>query len=65
MNLVNAILYSAIGLALFSAGFWTIDRVTPYHLWKEIIEEKNIALAIVVGAISIGICSIISAAIRG
>jgi putative membrane protein len=65
MNLVNAILYSGIGLVLFTFGFWTFDRITPYHLWREIIEQKNIALAIVVGAISIGICHIIAAAIHG
>lgn len=64
-SLVNAIVYSLIGLALFAFGFWTVDRFTPYHLWKEVIEQKNVALAIVVGAISIGICNIIAAAIHG
>jgi uncharacterized membrane protein YjfL (UPF0719 family) len=39
--------------------------VTPYHLWKEIIEEHNTSLAIVVGAMSIGIALIISSAIHG
>jgi uncharacterized membrane protein YjfL (UPF0719 family) len=42
-----------------------IDRLTPYQLWKEIIEEKNTALAIMVGAIAIGICIIVAAAIHG
>jgi uncharacterized membrane protein YjfL (UPF0719 family) len=41
-----------------------VDRLTPYHLWKEIVDEKNAALAIVVGAMAIGISIIISAAIR-
>jgi uncharacterized membrane protein YjfL (UPF0719 family) len=41
-----------------------VDRLTPYHLWKEIVDEKNTALAIVVGALAIGISIIISAAIR-
>lgn len=63
-NILNAIVFSLIGLLLFASGFWLVDRLTPYHLWKELIEEKNVALAIVVGAISIGICSIIAAAIR-
>ena len=64
-NIVNAVMYSFLGLALFAAGFWVVDRFTPYHLWKEVVEEKNVALAIVVGAISIGICNIIAAAIHG
>ena len=39
--------------------------ITTYKLWKEIIEERNSALAIVVGAMSLGICLIIAAAIHG
>jgi len=64
-NIINAVMYSFLGLGLFAVGFWVMDRFTPYHLWREVIEEKNIALAIVVGAISIGICNIIAAAIHG
>ena len=64
-NIINAVAFSFIGLCLFAFGFWVVDRFTPYHLWKEVIEEKNIALAIVVAAISIGICNIIAAAIHG
>ena len=41
-----------------------IDALTPYALWKEIVEEKNIALAILVGAMSIGMCMIIAAAVH-
>ena len=41
-----------------------IDAITPYHLWKELVEEKNVALAIVVGAIAISIAIIVSAAIH-
>jgi putative membrane protein len=63
--ILNAIIFSFIGLVIFTTGFWVFDRVTPYHLWKEIIEEQNMALAIVVAGISLGICSIIAAAIHG
>jgi putative membrane protein len=63
-NIVGAIVYSLIGLGIFGLGFVVLDRVTPYQLWKEIIEEHNIALAIVIGAISIGICLIIASAIH-
>jgi uncharacterized membrane protein YjfL (UPF0719 family) len=62
--IVNAVVFSGIGLTIFAVGFWVWDRLTPYHLWKEIVEEKNTALAIVVGAVSLGICSIIAAAIH-
>jgi uncharacterized membrane protein YjfL (UPF0719 family) len=62
--LLNAIVYSVLGIVIFSAAFVVIDRMTPYDLWKEICENRNVALAIVVGAISIGVCIIIASAVH-
>jgi len=62
--LINAIVYAALGILIFVVAFAIIDRLTPYHLWKEIVEDKNIALAVLVGAMSIGICIIIAAAVH-
>lgn len=62
--LVNSIVFSFLGVFIFWVSFLIIDRLTPYHLWKEIIEEHNTALAIVVGAMSLGVCLIIAAAIH-
>jgi uncharacterized membrane protein YjfL (UPF0719 family) len=62
--LVNSIVFSFLGVFIFWVSFLLIDRLTPYKLWKEIIEEHNTALAIIVGAMSIGICLIIAAAIH-
>jgi len=61
---VNAILFSAIGMGTFGLGFWIFDRITPFSLWKEIIDEHNVALAVIVGAVAIGICQIIASAIH-
>jgi putative membrane protein len=63
-NVVNAILYSAIGIVIFALAFLVLDRVTPYNLWKEVIQEHNTALAILLGAMSLGICVIIAAAVH-
>jgi len=63
-GLLSSLLYSFVGVFIFWVSFLIIDRLTPYHLWKEIIEEKNTALAIVVGGIAIGICIIVAAAIH-
>jgi uncharacterized membrane protein YjfL (UPF0719 family) len=62
--LLNAIVYSALGIVMFSIAFVVIDRMTPYDLWKEICENRNTALAIMVGAMSIGVCIIIAAAVH-
>jgi putative membrane protein len=61
---INAAVFSFLGVVIFWVSFLAIDKLTPYHLWKEIIEEQNVALAVVVGAMSIGICIIIAASIH-
>ncbi len=63
--LLNSIVYSVLGLVVFCIGFVAIDKLTPYNLWDQIVKEKNVALAIVVGCVSIGVCLIIAAAIHG
>jgi putative membrane protein len=62
--MLAALVYATIGLVIFGIAFIVVDRLTPYHLWKEIVDEKNTALAVVVGAVAIGISIIVSAAIR-
>jgi uncharacterized membrane protein YjfL (UPF0719 family) len=62
--MVAALVYATIGLVIFAVAFLVVDRLTPYHLWKEIIDKQNTALAIVVSAVAIGISIIVSAAIR-
>ena len=62
--IVNAVVFSFLGVLIFWICFRMMDRLTPYLLWKEIIEEHNTALAIVVGALSLGICLIIAASIH-
>ncbi len=63
--LLSSIIFSVLGVVIFWLSFAAIDRLTPYNLWKEISQDRNVALAIVVGAMSLGICTIIAAAIHG
>jgi putative membrane protein len=62
---IGSILYALIGVAIFWVCFLIVDKLTPYDLWAEIIEKKNMALAIVVGAMCIAIGLIVSAAVHG
>ena len=62
--LINSIVYALLGIVIFISGFIIVDKLTPYDLWKQVVEEKNLALAIVVGATALGICIIIAAAIH-
>lgn len=60
----NSVIYAVLGIVIFVVGFLIVDRLTPYDLWKELVHEKNVALAIVVGSATLGICIIIAAAIH-
>jgi uncharacterized membrane protein YjfL (UPF0719 family) len=62
--ILNALVYSILGIAVFLAAFAIVDKITPYDLWREIVESKNVALAIMVGAMSLGMCIIIAAAVH-
>lgn len=63
--LVNSLVYSFLGVFVFWVSFIIIDKFTPYNLWKEIVEEKNVSLAIVVAAMCFGIAIIVASAIHG
>jgi len=62
---LGSILYALIGVGIFWLSFVIIDKITPYKLWEEIIEKRNVALAIVVGATAISIGLVVAAAIHG
>jgi len=62
---LGSLLYAVIGVLVFWISFVVIDKLTPYKLWEEIVEHKNLALAIVVAAMCISIGLIVSAAIHG
>ena len=62
--LVASVAYALIGVGIFWLCFLIIDKLTPYHLWHEIVEKHNVALGIVVGAMSLGISVIVAAAIH-
>ena len=63
-TVLASLLYSLIGLAMFALSFLVIRLVTPFSIRKEIEEDQNTALAIVIGSVILGISLIISSAIH-
>jgi putative membrane protein len=63
--LINSILYSLVGIGILVIVFVVVEKTTPKHnLWKEIVENKNIALALVAGFFMIAMAIIIASAIH-
>jgi len=63
-HFINAVIYAILGIIIFAGSFAFVDWLTPYDLWKEIVEDKNVALAIFVGAGALGISIIIASAVH-
>ncbi|CAN5474668.1 hypothetical protein BH10ACI1_BH10ACI1_14770 [soil metagenome] len=63
--LLTTVIFVAIGLVVFAVAFFIVVKVAPFSVKKEIEDDQNTALAIIIGAIIIGVALIISAAIQG
>jgi len=63
---VASLVYSGLGLVVFVVAFVLLDLLTPkVQVWKEICEKQNMALAVFLGSVAIGIAIIIASAIHG
>ena len=63
-NLLAAAFWAVLGIVIFAGAFFVVDRMTPGTMWKELIEEHNTAVAIVMGSIAIALGIIIAAAVN-
>ena len=61
----GSVLYALIGVLILWLSFLLFDKITPYRLWEEICDKKNVALAIVVGSMCIAIGLIVASAVHG
>ena len=57
--------YTLFGLIVFGVAFWIITKLVPFSMRKEIKDEQNTALAIVIGAVLVGLAIIIASTIHG
>jgi putative membrane protein len=63
--LATTVIFVLIGLVVFGIAFFIVVKVAPFSVKKEIEDDQNTALAIIIGAIIIGVALIISSAIQG
>jgi len=64
-SVVSSIIFSAIGLVMFLIAFKAIQWLSPFSIRKELEEDQNTAVGIVMGAVMLGLAIIIAAAIHG
>jgi uncharacterized membrane protein YjfL (UPF0719 family) len=63
--LVSSAAFAGVGVIVFAAAFWIMTKLSPFSFRKEIEEDHNISLGIIVAGVLIGLALIISAAIHG
>lgn len=62
----NSVVFSLVGIITLILGFMIIDLLTPkVNVWRELVEKQNVAVAILLGAMALGIAQIIASAIHG
>jgi len=62
--MINGLLLCGLGILVFVIAFALLLKLAPLDLWKQIGEERNIAAAILAGAVALGICWIIAATLH-
>lgn len=63
--LANVAAFALSGIIIFVIAAFVFEWITPFKMWKEIVDNKNVAVAITVGAAFLGIAIIVAAAIHG
>ena len=61
---LNGLVFAVLGVLLFVIALAIVAKLAPFHVWKEIVGERNIAAAILAGAVALGLCWIIAAAMH-
>jgi putative membrane protein len=64
-KVVASLVFVGIGIVAFVLAFVLIAKITPFSIRKEIEEDQNISLAILIGSVIVGLAIIIAAAIHG
>jgi putative membrane protein len=64
-SIVATTAYSLLGIVLFALSFFLIGKVVPFSLRKEIEEDQNVALAILIASVILGLSIIIASAVGG
>jgi putative membrane protein len=63
--LITTTAFTILGLVIFGGSFWIAEKIMPFSIRKEIEEDQNVALGVIIAGIAIALALVISAAISG
>ncbi len=64
-HLIATVVYAAVGVVIFAIAYKVIEKILPFSLQKELTEDDNTAVGVLMGSVMIGLAIIIAAAIHG
>ena len=62
---LNTLIYTIFGVIVFALAFWVMVKVSPFPIRKEIEADHNVAVAVLMGSVILGLAIIIAANLHG
>lgn len=62
-QVIAAVIFTVIGVVFFGIAFLAITKMVPFSIRKEIEEDQNTSLGIILGSVIIGLALIVAAAV--
>ena len=62
---LNTLVYTVFGVVVFVLAFWAMVRMSPFSIRKELEADHNVAVAVLMAAVILGLAIIIGSAIHG
>ena len=63
--IIASIVYSLIGILILVIAFVVIEKLAPQQLWRKIVDEQNVALAIMAAGFMLAVAIIVGLASHG
>jgi len=63
-HLIPTVVYFVVGVVLFGSVIWLFEYLAPFSVRKEIEEDQNVALGILMGSGLIALAIVLAAAIK-
>ena len=64
-HVATSLIYAGIGIVIFALAYKVAEKLLPFNLTKELSEDDNTAVGVLMGSIMLGLAIIIAAAIHG
>ena len=62
---VASLLFSVIGILVFVAGFFVVQKLLPFDVHKELEVDQNTAVGLVIASFILGLAFIVGMSIHG